>query len=679
LDIFLIGPDGTRVELTTDNGGANFTNTSFDDEAATGIASGSEPFTGRFRPEGSLGTLDGISAAGTWNLEVTDDLVGEGGQLVDWTLMLTLAAPCCGSAGRVMSFTPGDGAVDADALDALGPPDNRTVSLGVGGSLVLQIFPPLLSEAGIDLLVHEAGARSGGVDENYRVEASEDGLEYVQIADCPGGRCRLELTQTSLGRAQALRITDLPSDEGEVAPATGADIDAVSLSHCEVVLERCDGVDQGGDGFLRPDEVDHDGDGHVACTTWSGTDPGILGGGDCAPFDPEVHPGAAEACNGRDDDCASGPLQDEVDADGDGFRICSADCDDSDAAVHPGATESCNFRDDDCDGLVDEGEQPEQRDTDSDGTGDACDNCPGMSNPGQRDGDGDLLVQWTQAAFATSEYSSGDYSAMQAAGEPELPGVCIDAPTNWSPLGGTSAPEWLELSYAMPSRPVGINVHESLEQGFVRRIDVRDTSMAYHTVWTGLDDTLCGEVLEARWPEKPWEVDRVLVQTAAPGWEEVDAVALVGVHDVHDGIGDACDNCPHDPNPTQTDSDGDGAGDACDCSLADPAVRPAAEVQGLVAESLGAGALRLSWDPAAGAVTYAIVRGQLSTLSETHLGLCMADGLGGLAWGDAELPPAGEGFTYLVRGDHPVCGPGSLGFGAYGRARLPAGNDCSDR
>ncbi len=45
------------------------------------------------------------------------------------------------------------------------------------------------------------------------------------------------------------------------------------------------------------------------------------------------------------------------DADGDGYGLgCQAgdDCNDADRTVHPGAAEGCNFRDDDCNGLVDD-------------------------------------------------------------------------------------------------------------------------------------------------------------------------------------------------------------------------------------------------------------------------------------------------------------------------------------
>ena len=90
LDIFLIAPDGTQVELSTDNGGTgeNMIGTVFSDNAATSIESGSAPFTGMFQPEGMLSDFDGMSSLGDWTLQITDDAGGDGGTLQDWTLTL---------------------------------------------------------------------------------------------------------------------------------------------------------------------------------------------------------------------------------------------------------------------------------------------------------------------------------------------------------------------------------------------------------------------------------------------------------------------------------------------------------------------------------------------------------------------------------------------------------------
>lgn len=92
LDVFLIGPDGTRVELFTDVGGfsANFDNTILDDEAAQRITSGWAPFSGTYRPEGSLADFIGIEASGLWTLEITDDWPDFAGTLESWCLIATL-------------------------------------------------------------------------------------------------------------------------------------------------------------------------------------------------------------------------------------------------------------------------------------------------------------------------------------------------------------------------------------------------------------------------------------------------------------------------------------------------------------------------------------------------------------------------------------------------------------
>ena len=96
LDIELIGPNGVSVELTSDNGGTgeNFIDTLFDDEAAQSITEGSAPFTGSYRPEQPLSTLDGIPAAGNWTLWVVDDAGVDLGTLNSWQLQLKVNEPC---------------------------------------------------------------------------------------------------------------------------------------------------------------------------------------------------------------------------------------------------------------------------------------------------------------------------------------------------------------------------------------------------------------------------------------------------------------------------------------------------------------------------------------------------------------------------------------------------------
>ncbi len=88
LEVFLVSPGGTEIELTTRNGNFDddYTETTFDDVAALGIVDGTAPFTGRFRPEELLEGLNGPSPFGTWTLRVQDVENIFTGNLLDWTL-----------------------------------------------------------------------------------------------------------------------------------------------------------------------------------------------------------------------------------------------------------------------------------------------------------------------------------------------------------------------------------------------------------------------------------------------------------------------------------------------------------------------------------------------------------------------------------------------------------------
>ncbi len=83
LDIYLISPSGTMIELSTDNGGGsdNYVCTVFDDEASISIISGAAPFTGSFIPEALLSGFDGQNAYGNWTLRIVDDLGGDVGNV----------------------------------------------------------------------------------------------------------------------------------------------------------------------------------------------------------------------------------------------------------------------------------------------------------------------------------------------------------------------------------------------------------------------------------------------------------------------------------------------------------------------------------------------------------------------------------------------------------------------
>ncbi|MEX2317370.1 MAG: proprotein convertase P-domain-containing protein [Pirellulales bacterium] len=77
----------TTVELVNSDLGAgdNFFNTTFDDEADTDIG-GTAPFTGRFRPAGSLDDFDLDDINGDWILQITDTTAGVAGTLRNFTL-----------------------------------------------------------------------------------------------------------------------------------------------------------------------------------------------------------------------------------------------------------------------------------------------------------------------------------------------------------------------------------------------------------------------------------------------------------------------------------------------------------------------------------------------------------------------------------------------------------------
>ena len=71
------------------NDGDNFTDTTFDDNGASGlITSGTAPYTGSFIPEELLSDFDGEDANGIWTLEVEDTELNDQGTLNSWSITI---------------------------------------------------------------------------------------------------------------------------------------------------------------------------------------------------------------------------------------------------------------------------------------------------------------------------------------------------------------------------------------------------------------------------------------------------------------------------------------------------------------------------------------------------------------------------------------------------------------
>jgi hypothetical protein len=171
---------------------------------------------------------------------------------------------------------------------------------------------------------------------------------------------------------------------GDCGPADAA-INPAASEICNGVDDNCKGgIDEGSGAQCTVYYVDKDGDGagngelsKCLCAPDGAYVTPVAG--DCDDAQPAAKPGAAEVCDGLDNNCdgkadepgAQGCSSWYIDGDGDGFGLTASeaclcggggpyttqkggDCNDLTKAAQPGATESCDGLDNNCDGQADE-------------------------------------------------------------------------------------------------------------------------------------------------------------------------------------------------------------------------------------------------------------------------------------------------------------------------------------
>lgn len=131
LDIYLVSPNGTRVELVTDlpSNQSFMTDTTFDDQATSSILTGAGPFTGAFRPEGSLDLMNGLNPSGVWTLEIADDNQADFGTLRYWSMQLTTLGLAPMTVQLAVGGDPGE--ISLNTLTAVIPANQTEITLPV--------------------------------------------------------------------------------------------------------------------------------------------------------------------------------------------------------------------------------------------------------------------------------------------------------------------------------------------------------------------------------------------------------------------------------------------------------------------------------------------------------------------------------------------------------------------
>jgi hypothetical protein len=142
--------------------------------------------------------------------------------------------------------------------------------------------------------------------------------------------------------------------------------------------------------------------------------------------------------------------------------------------------------------------------------------------------------QWAIGATASSTYNDAKgndgWSANQATGAPNVDNYGDDGKA-WTSKTPDAGIEWLDLKYPRPVHVEEVRIRESCGSGAVIKVELFDEQGTAHTAWAGNDPTTELNYLIVKVPKTAYKTDRVKITLATnvvPGWNEIDAVQLVG-------------------------------------------------------------------------------------------------------------------------------------------------------
>jgi hypothetical protein len=142
--------------------------------------------------------------------------------------------------------------------------------------------------------------------------------------------------------------------------------------------------------------------------------------------------------------------------------------------------------------------------------------------------------QWAVEAEASSQYQDEGYAPAQAAGEPNTPSAG-DYNTAWASKEADAGEETLTLTYEYPVMPAALNIYETYNPGAVIKIEAYQAAgNEWVVLWEGEaapSDTPI-RIFSPEFEPADFATNQIrltLDSAAVSGWNEIDAVELVGL------------------------------------------------------------------------------------------------------------------------------------------------------
>jgi hypothetical protein len=149
--------------------------------------------------------------------------------------------------------------------------------------------------------------------------------------------------------------------------------------------------------------------------------------------------------------------------------------------------------------------------------------------------------QWAVGATASSTYAGEkapdaktQYTAFSATGAPNVERYS-DNGNAWAAETADKGIEWLEVTFAKPVNATQIRIRQNSAPGAIIKVELIAEGGARHTMWQGMDDTRYPPNtigwFDRTFDKTDYKVTgaRITLATnAVPGWNEIDAVQLLG-------------------------------------------------------------------------------------------------------------------------------------------------------